>query len=88
MLKAAVSKDRENPDAWYQLGAVYSQLGDLPRAKLSSAEQQAMYGRWAEAAQNAEAAEAGLPKNSSDWLRAQDIAMQARAEIERMKKRK
>ena len=88
VLKAAVSKDRENPDAWYQLGAVYSQLGDLPRAKLSSAEQQAMYGRWAEAAQNAEAAEAGLPKNSSDWLRAQDIARQARAEIERMKKRK
>ena len=88
VLKAAVSKDRENPDAWYQLGAVYSQLGDLPRAKLSSAEQQAMYGRWAEAAQNAEAAEAGLPKNSADWLRAQDIAMQARAEIERAKKRK
>jgi predicted Zn-dependent protease len=88
VLKAAVSKERENPDAWYQLGAVYSQLGDLPRAKLSSAEQQAMYGRWAEAAQNAEAAEAGLPKNSADWLRAQDIAMQARAEIERAKKRK
>ena len=88
VLKAAVSKDRENPDAWYQLGAVYTQLGDTPRARLSSAEQQVMFGRWGEAAQNAEAAEAGLPKNSPDWLRAQDIAMQARAEIERAKKRK
>jgi len=30
----------------------------------------------------------GLPKGSPDWLRAQDIAMQARAQVERAKKRK
>ncbi|MES2493813.1 MAG: M48 family metalloprotease [Pseudomonadota bacterium] len=88
VLKAAVARDRENPDAWYQLGVVYSQNGDTPRAQLASAEQQALYGRWAQALQNAEAAGAGLPRNSPDWLRAQDIAMQARAEIERAKKRK
>ena len=88
VLKSAVARDRENPDAWYQLGVVYAQTGDTARAQLASAEQQVMYGRWAEALQNAEAAGAALPKNSADWLRAQDIAMQARATIERTKKRK
>jgi hypothetical protein len=35
-----------------------------------------------------EGAEAGLPKGSPDWLRAQDIAMQSRAAIERLEKRR
>ncbi len=88
VLKAAVARDRENPYAWYQLGVVYAANGDLPRAQLASAEQQVMTLRYAEALHNAEAAEAGLPKGSADWLRAQDIAMQARAAIERMRKRR
>jgi hypothetical protein len=41
-----------------------------------------------EALRSAEAAEAALPKGSPDWLRAQDIAMLARAEIERAQKRR
>ena len=88
VLKAAVAKDRENPDAWYQLGVVYNATGDTARARLASAEQQVMGGRWAEALGSAEAAENVLPKGTPDWLRAQDIAMQARAAIERTKKRK
>jgi hypothetical protein len=44
--------------------------------------------RMAEALRSAEAAEAALPKGSPDWLRAQDIAMQARAAIERARKRR
>jgi len=40
------------------------------------------------ALRNAEAAEASLPQGSADWLRAQDIAMQARAAIERQRKRR
>ncbi|MBA3055710.1 MAG: M48 family metalloprotease [Sphingomonadales bacterium] len=88
VLKAAVSRDRENPNAWYQLGVVYAANGDTPRARLASAEQQVMSRRWAEALAGAEAAEAGLPKGSPDWLRAQDIAMQARTAIEQAKKRK
>lgn len=88
VLKAAVARDRENPDAWYQLGVVYAANGDMPRARLASAEQQAMTLRWTEALQNAEVAETGLPRNSADWLRAQDIALEARAAIERTKKRK
>ncbi len=88
VLKAAVARDRENPHAWYQLGVVYAANGDTERARLASAEQQIMAGRWAEATSSAEAAMAGLPKDSPDWLRAQDIAMQARAQIERARKRR
>jgi predicted Zn-dependent protease len=88
VLKAAVARDRENPFAWYQLGVVYAANGDLPRAQLASAEQQVMELRMLEAMRSAEAAEAALPKGSADWLRAQDIAMQARSAIERQRKRR
>lgn len=88
VLKSAVARDRENPFAWYQLGVVYAANGDMPRARLASAEQQAMSGNMPAALGSAEAAESALPKGSPDWLRAQDIAFQARAAIERNKKRK
>ena len=88
VLKAAVARDRENPFAWYQLGVVYAANGDLARAKLASAEQQVMSLQMPQALRSAESAEAELPKGSADWLRAQDIAMQARAAIEQARKRK
>ena len=88
VLRAAVGRDRENPFAWYQLGMVYGAQGDIPRARLASAEQQIMSNRPAEALQNAEAAEHALPTGSTDWLRAQDIAMQARAQLEERKERR
>ena len=88
VLRAAVARDRENPDAWYQLGQIYNQTGDMPRARLASAEMQVMREAWPQALSSAEAASEGLAKGSPDWLRAQDIAMQARAAIERMRKRK
>ena len=82
VLRAAVGRDRYNPFAWYQLGVVYAARGDLPRARLASAEQQVMSRQYALAMRSAQAAEAGLPVGSPDWLRAQDIGMQARALIE------
>lgn len=85
VLRAAVSRDRLNPFAWYQLGVVYAERGDMPRARLASAEQQVMNGRYPEALRNAQAAEAGLPVGSPDWIRAQDISLQARAELERIR---
>jgi len=88
VLKAAVARDRENPFAWYQLGVVYAANGDMPRARLASAEQQVMSGQPGPALQSAEAAETGLPRGSPDWIRAQDIAMQARAAIEQERDRK
>ena len=88
VLKAAVARDRENPFAWYELGVIYGQRGDLARAKLASAEQQALELNYQRALSSAESAEAGLPHGSADWLRAQDIAMQSRAAIEQQKKRR
>jgi hypothetical protein len=41
--------------------------------------------RFPEALQNAQAAEASLPYGSPDWIRAQDVAMEARAELERLR---
>jgi len=87
VLRAAVARDRENPFAWYQLGIVYGTRGDMPRARLASAEQQIMSGRPREALQNAEAAERSLPQGSTDWIRAGDVALQARAELERERDR-
>jgi len=88
VLRASVSRDRFNPFAWYQLGVVYAARGDIPRARLASAEQQAMNRRYPEALQNAQAAEASLPYGSPDWIRAQDIALQARGELERLRDRR
>lgn len=88
VLKAAVARDRENPFAWYVLGILYARTGDMPRARLASAEQQSLSGRWAEALQSATAAKAGLPVGSADAIRAEDIAMEAKSALARMKKRK
>ena len=85
VLRAAVAKDRFNPFAWYQLGVVYAARGDMPRARLASAEQQVMSRRFPEALQSARAAEAGLPRGTPDWIRAQDIALEARAALERIR---
>jgi len=86
VLRNAVARDRENPFAWYQLGTIYAANGDMPRARLASAEQQSLTGQMDAALRSAQAAEAGLPSNSPDWLRAQDIEMQARAALERKKR--
>jgi predicted Zn-dependent protease len=88
VLKAAVSRDRDNPFAWYQLGVIYEANGDTPRARLASAEQQALSRQMPEALRSAQAAEAALPQGSPDWLRAQDIASQAKAAIEQDRKHK
>ncbi len=87
VLRAAVGRDRENPFAWYQLGVVYGQRGDIPRARLASAEQQVMQGNPQGALVNAQAAENGLPMGSPDWIRAQDVALQARGLLEQQRDR-
>ena len=84
VLRAAVGRDRYNPFAWYQLGVVYAARGDMARARLASAEQQVMSRQYPLALRSAQAAEAQLPYGSPDWLRAQDIAMEARARMEQL----
>lgn len=88
VLRASVGRDRRNPFAWYQLGIIYAQSGDQARARLASAEQQAMTQRWPEALLSAQYAEANLPTGTPDWIRAQDIVLQARFELERARDRR
>ena len=88
VLRASVQKDRYNPFAWYQLGVVYEARGDIPRARLASAEQQVMNRLYPQALMNAQAAEASLPYGSPDWIRAQDVALEARAQLERARDRR
>ena len=88
VLRASVQKDRYNPFAWYQLGVVYEARGDTPRARLASAEVQVMNRQYPQALANAQAAEAYLPNGSPDWIRAQDVALEARAELERLRDRR
>jgi predicted Zn-dependent protease len=82
VLRQAVARDDDNPFAWYQLGTAYSQSGDEPRALLATAEQASMTGDVRTAAYAARGAMQGIPPNSSDWIRAQDIAMTAQNEMD------
>jgi predicted Zn-dependent protease len=88
VLRAAVSKDNENPFAWYQLGVVYQAKGDEPRAALASAERYLMQGQPQLALPNAATAMAGLPEYSKDWVRAQDIKLVAEAQVEKLRKKR
>ena len=82
VLRVAVGRDDENPFAWYQLGTAYELTGDTPRAALATAERASMQGDQRTAAQSARYALANLPANTSDWIRAQDIAMAAQNDMD------
>ncbi|WP_284123969.1 M48 family metalloprotease [Parerythrobacter aestuarii] len=88
VLRAAVAKDRYMPFAWYQLGVVYAARGDMARARLATAEQQVMTRQYVLALNSAQIAESALPKGTPDWIRAQDIRLQAEAELERERDRR
>ena len=88
VLRIAVGRDNDNPFAWYQLGIVYAREGDQPRAALATAERYNLQGQPGLALPNAERALMGLPAHSSDWLRAQDIAMVSRNAMQRRRNRR
>ena len=87
VLRAAIGRDNDNPFAWYQLGIVYDREGDHGRAALATAERYNLEGQARLALANAEQAMRSIPTGTSDWLRAQDIAMVSRTEVEKMKGR-
>jgi len=88
VLKAAVVKDNRNPFAWYQLGVVYSQQGDKPRAQLATAESALLHRNYGGAIRSSQIAMAGIAKNTPDWIRAQDISLIAKSEFERNGRRR
>jgi predicted Zn-dependent protease len=83
VLKAAIGRDNSNPFAWYQLGIVYDREGDPGRAALATAERYNLEAQPRLALANAEHAMLTLPTGTPDYLRAQDIAMVSRTEVER-----
>jgi predicted Zn-dependent protease len=87
VLRAAVNRDNTNPFAWYQLGIVYDREGDQARAALATAERYNLIGQPALALANAEQAMLGIAVGTPDWLRAQDIAMVSRSEVQRAQRR-
>lgn len=88
VLKASVTKDNENPFAWYQLGVVYDRGGDAARAAMATAERYHLEGQPRLALANAELAVRSLPQGSPDWIRAQDIAIVSRAAAEDEKRKR
>lgn len=88
VLRVAVQRDDENPQAWYDLGLAYTRLGDEPRASLASAERFSLQGEPQRAAANAEIALRGIPPGTPDHIRAQDLALAARDEADRQRRRK
>lgn len=87
ILKVAVNKDNEDPFAWYQLGIIYEHEGDEPRAALATAERMNLQGDAKMAYASAQLAMKGIPPNTPDYLRAQDIEMVSRAELAKKDKR-
>ena len=85
VLRAAIGRDNSNPFAWYQLGIVYDREGDQGRAALATAERYNLQAQPRLALANAEHALRSLPTGTPDWLRAQDIAMVSRTEVEKQK---
>jgi predicted Zn-dependent protease len=88
VLKTAVSRDNQDPFAWYQLGIIYDREGDQARASLATAERSNLEDNPRMALASAEMAMKGIPPGSPDWLRAQDIAMVSKAELKKKKNRK
>jgi predicted Zn-dependent protease len=87
VLRSALTRDPENPFGWYVLGTAYASKGDTARAALASAEQFQLNGQDGQALRFAQTALAGIPPGTSDYLRAQDIAMTSRSAMEKGKKR-
>ena len=83
VLKRAVNRDNQNPFAWFQLGTIYDREGDPARASLASAESYSLESKPLLALTKARIALGGIPPGSPDCLRAQDIAMASKAELER-----
>jgi predicted Zn-dependent protease len=86
-LRSAIAKDNQNPFAWYQLGIVYDRKGDRARAALATAERFSLEGNPRMAFANARLAMAGIPRGSSDWVRAQDIVMVSEPELKEFRKK-
>jgi predicted Zn-dependent protease len=72
-LKLALSREEDDPFAWYEAAQAYSAMNNVPMADLATAERYYSIGAMAQAAQFAVRARHGLDQGSPDWQRANDI---------------
>lgn len=82
VLKISVARDREDPLAWYALGTVYASRGDEAHAALATAERYHMGGDDRLAGMSAERAMRGFKVGTADYLRAEDIALASRNNLD------
>jgi predicted Zn-dependent protease len=73
MLRLAISREPESPDAYTQLAMAYGRKGDLAQADLASAQAAFNRGDLKTARQLAARAKTRLPIGSPAWVRADDI---------------
>lgn len=89
VLRTALARDNDNPFAWLQLETVYERKGDQPRLALATAERLTLSGGDPRAALNAAmTAVQGLPADTPEWTRAQDIVQVSKNRVEDSKKKK
>ena len=88
VLKRAISRDKQDPFAWFQLGIIYDREGDSARASLASAERFTLEGEPIRALTSARIALKGVRPGTPDCLRAQDIALATKNELERQTERR
>jgi predicted Zn-dependent protease len=87
VLKAAIVRDRDNPLAWQTMGQIYEAQGDEAHTQLCTAETSLLNRQYPVALANARRAALTLPFGSADALRAQDIAIVAKIQVDKMKKK-
>jgi predicted Zn-dependent protease len=73
-LIAANRMESDNPTSWGQLAIAYDRKGDNAMAELATAEQFSTVGAIPDAVRHARKATKLLPRNTPQWVRAQDIA--------------
>ncbi|GAB4522630.1 MAG: M48 family metallopeptidase [Amphiplicatus sp.] len=79
-LKVALSLERDNAFAWFELARAYGGMGQESLAYLATAESRYHLGAKAEANQFAHRARAGLEKGTPEWRQATDIILATQGE--------
>ncbi|WP_375207973.1 M48 family metalloprotease [Hyphococcus sp.] len=74
-LKRAVSMERDNGFAWFELARAYAEQGETAKADLATAESRFQAGAQADANHFARRALPGLERGTTEWRQAMDIIL-------------
>lgn len=88
ILKRARDKDSGDVNMLRDLAIAYSKNGELAMASVATSERFVLMGRFRDSITHAQRAIAGLPEGSPGWLRAQDVALLAKASLPRIAPRR